>query len=58
MRDTRGILLCITNDKNKLNNKIKNAIKIGRNIVLVAPSRCSPQGNWLKIGIKDGRLLK
>lgn len=57
IRETRGIFLYANTDKNKLNKKIKKAIKIGRNIVEVVPSLCSPHGNWLKIGIKGGRLL-
>ena len=57
IRDTRGIFLYANADKNKFNKKIKKANKIGRNIVIVTPSLCSPHGNWLKIGIKGGRLL-
>jgi hypothetical protein len=57
MRDTSGIFLYINDDRSKLNIKIKKAIKIGINIVIVVPSLCSPQGNWLKMGIKGGRLL-
>jgi len=36
--------------------RINSAARIGINMVIVAPSLCSPHGNWLKIGISGGRF--
>jgi len=57
MRETSGIFLYTSDDRIKLHAKIKKTIDIGRNIADFIPSLCSPHGNWLKIGIKGGRLL-
>ncbi len=52
--DKRGSLLCNREMRKKLNIKNINVNTTGKNISILLPSLCSPQGSWLKIGKSGG----